>query len=212
MSHRRPRWAAAVALALLASGCGAGRSTHTQTMAVSPAGAVQVTYHGRRVQGATVASDFALRDQHGRTVQLSAQRGKFVVLTFLYTHCTDVCPLIAENVDRAVRSLGPRSRDVVILAVSVDPAHDTPRAVARFVAERHLSRSFHYLAGPLDELKPIWQAYNLLIQPGSAGHVAHSAYILVLDREGRPRIYYPPLVTETVLARDLHRMVDRAGV
>jgi protein SCO1 len=212
MSHRRPRWVAAAALALLASGCGAGRSTHTQTTAANPAGAVQVTYHGTRVRGATVASDFALRDQHGRTVQLSAQRGKFVVLTFLYTHCTDVCPLIAENVDRAVRSLGPRSRDVVMLAVSVDPAHDTPPAVARFVAERHLSARFHYLTGPLDELKPIWQAYNLLIQPGSAGRVAHSAYILVLDRKGRPRLYYPPLVTETVLARDLYRVVDRAGV
>jgi protein SCO1/2 len=212
VSHRRAHWTAGVALALLASGCGAGRSTHAQTTAANPIGAVQVTYHGKRVQGATAASDFALRDQHGRTVQLSSLRGKVVVLTFLYTHCTDVCPLIAENVDRALRSLGPRGRDVAMLAVSVDPDHDTPRAVARFVAEHHLSASFHYLTGPLDELKPIWQAYNLLIQPGSAGRVAHSAYLLVLDRKGRPRIYYPPLVTATVLARDLRRMVDRAGV
>jgi cytochrome oxidase Cu insertion factor (SCO1/SenC/PrrC family) len=37
--------------------------------------------------------------------------------------------------------------------------------------------------------------------------VAHSAYVLVLDRRGRPRIYYPPSVSEPVLARDLRAML-----
>jgi protein SCO1 len=211
VSRRGRRLAAAAALSLLASGCGAGGSTAAHTHVASATPAVQVTYHGQHVHGSAVAADFALRDQHGRMVQLSSLRGRVVVLTFLYTHCTDVCPLIAVNVDRAVRSLGPRGRDVAMLAVSVDPRNDTPRAVARFIAEQRLSPRFHYLTGPLDELRPIWQAYNLLIQPGSSGRVAHSAYILVLDRAGRPRIYYPPLVSEAVLAHDLHRMVDLPG-
>ncbi len=208
---RRGRLAAVAALGLLASGCGAGGSTAAHTQVASGTPAVQVAYHGQHVHGSAVAADFALRDQHGRMVQLSSLRGRIVVLTFLYTHCTDVCPLIAVNVDRAVRSLGPRGRDIAVLAVSVDPQNDTPRAVARFIAEQGLSPRFHYLTGPLDELKPIWQAYNLLIQPGSSGRVAHSAYILVLDRAGRPRIYYPPLVSEAVLAHDLGGMVDRPG-
>jgi protein SCO1/2 len=209
VSGRAGRWAAAAALVLLASGCGSGAAKHAPATSGPVLGATQVTYHGRRVEGGTVAADFALRDQHGRMVQLSALRGRVVVLTFLYTHCVDVCPLIAGNVDRAVRSLGPRSRDVVVLAVSVDPDHDTPASVRQFVAEHRLSPSFHYLTGPLAELRPIWQAYNLLIEPGSAGRVAHSAYILVLSRSGRPRIYYPPLVTEPVLAHDLAAMVRR---
>ena len=213
MNGRAARCAAGAgaALVLLASGCGSGAATHPTTSPGPVLGATQVTYHGRRVQGGAVATDFALRDQRGRMVQLSALRGRIVVLTFLYTHCVDVCPLIAGNVDRAVRSLAPRSRDVVVLAVSVDPDHDTPGAVRRFVAEHRLSRSFHYLTGPLDELRPIWQAYNLLIEPGSAGRVAHSAYILVLNRSGRPRIYYPPLATEPVLAHDLAAMVHGKG-
>jgi protein SCO1/2 len=213
VSGRAARCAAGAgaALALLASACGSGAARHATTSPGPFLGATQVTYHGRRVQGGAVATDFALRDQHGRMVQLSALRGRIVVLTFLYTHCVDVCPLIAGNIDRAVRSLGPRGREVVVVAVSVDPDHDTPGAVSRFVAEHRLSPNFHYLTGPLDELRPIWQAYNLLIEPGSAGRVAHSAYILVLNRAGRPRIYYPPLVTEPVLARDLAAMVHRRG-
>jgi protein SCO1 len=203
---------ACAATALVATGCGATASSHAPSSARAQRNAAQVAVHGTRVQAATVASDFALRDQHGRTIQLSAERGRYVVLTFLYTHCTDVCPLIAENVDRAVRSLGPGARRVVTLAVSVDPRGDTPRAVARFVAEHRLSPSFHYLTGPLDELRPIWQAYNLLVQPGSADRIAHSAYVLVIDPAGRPRLSYPPLVTERVLARDLRRIVGRTGV
>jgi protein SCO1/2 len=158
-------------------------------------------------RGPPPAPDFALRDQHGRTVQLSALRGRLVVLTFLYTHCVDVCPLIATNVNAAVRSLGPRAGEVAMVAVSVDPDRDTPAAVARFLREHRLGARFHYLTGPLDELKPIWQDYNLLIEPGTNGRVAHSAYVLVLDRRGRPRIYYPPSVSEPVLARDLRAML-----
>lgn len=210
MSRRAARCAAVASAALVVSGCGSGAATPTS--APAPAQSVdRVAYHGTRVHGAAVASDFALRDQHGRMMQLSAQRGKLVVLTFLYTRCPDVCPLIADNVQRAVRSLGRRSRDVVVLAVSVDPAGDTPSAVRRFVTEHRLSPGFHYLTGPPAELRPIWQAYNLLIEPGSSGRVAHSAYILVLDPRGRPRIYYPPLVTEPVLARDLAAMLRRRG-
>ena len=43
------------------------------------------------------APDFQLPDQHGEIIRLSDQRGKVVVLSFLYTHCRDVCPLTAAK-------------------------------------------------------------------------------------------------------------------
>jgi protein SCO1/2 len=204
------RLAAAALAVIVASACGAGAAAHPETApAAQAAQAVNaaVTVRGQRVHGAAAAPDFALRDQHGRTIQLSALRGRIVVLTFLYTHCVDICPLIAVNVTSAVRSLGAGARDVAMVAVSVDPGHDTHAAVARFLSEEHLSPRFHYLTGPLSELKPVWQGYNLLIEPGTDGRVAHSAYVLVLDRRGRPRIYYPPSVSAPVLARDLRGML-----
>jgi protein SCO1/2 len=201
------RLAAAALAVILASACGAGSAAHRQAAPAAGAVNAAVTVPGQRVHGAAAAPDFALRDQHGRTIQLSALRGRIVVLTFLYTHCVDICPLIAVNVTSAVRSLGAGGRDVAMVAVSVDPGHDTHAAVARFLAEEHLPPRFHYLTGPLSELKPVWQDYNLLIEPGTGGRVAHSAYVLVLDRRGRPRIYYPPSVPAPVLARDLRGML-----
>ena len=93
-------------------------------------------YAGQPVAPGTVATNFTLRDQHGRLVSLAGQRGKIVLLTFLYTHCIDVCPLIAANLDHAVRALGSRASQVTIIAVSVDPKRDTPKAVRSYTAER----------------------------------------------------------------------------
>ena len=65
-------------------------------------------------EGPTIANpvrvpDFALHDQHGAVVRLSAERGNVVLLTFLYTHCPDLCPLTAVRLDSAVQRLGGRS-------------------------------------------------------------------------------------------------------
>ena len=46
---------------------------------------------------------------HGKIVRLSGQRGRVVLLTFLYTRCPDVCPLLAANLNAVLRSLGAKS-------------------------------------------------------------------------------------------------------
>src|SRR4051812_34713637 len=50
--------------------------------------------------------DFALRDQDGRRVGLRDFRGQPVVLTFMYTHCQDVCPTTAVTIRGALDDLG----------------------------------------------------------------------------------------------------------
>ncbi|MGZ4358406.1 MAG: SCO family protein [Gaiellaceae bacterium] len=156
-----------------------------------------------------MATDFALHDQNGRLVQLSAERGKLVLLTFLYTQCPDVCPVIAANLNQALRELGPRRSAVRVLAVSVDPVHDTPAAVRRYVSAHGLLPQFHYLIGSAGELKPVWQAYNLLVEVRSPERISHSAYVLLLDRRGRPRLYYPTTLSASDVVHDLGRLLRR---
>src|SRR6185312_12271683 len=80
--------------------------------------------------------DFTLRDQDGRTVSLRALRGQVVVLTFMYSTCQDTCPVTATTIRGALDDLG---HDVPALAVSVDPAHDTPDSAEAFLVKRGLS-------------------------------------------------------------------------
>ena len=152
------------------------------------------------------AQDFALRDQNGHVIRLSRQHGRVVLLTFLYTECPDVCPLLATNLNTVLRSLSRKERSrVQVIAVSVDPAHDTPRAVRAFVRSHALLPQFHYLVGSTSDLKPIWQAYNLVVEVRNVERVEHSAYVLLIDGAGKPRLFYPPTVSAAALLHDLRR-------
>jgi protein SCO1/2 len=146
--------------------------------------------------------DFRLRDERGREVALRDLRGEVVVLTFLYTSCEDVCPTTATTIRGALDDLG---HDVPALAVSVDPAGDTPEAARRFLLERRLSGGrLRFLLGDRARLAPVWRAYGIRPQ-GEA--FDHSAYVLLLDRRGRQRISFPvDHLTSEGLAHDIARL------
>jgi protein SCO1/2 len=192
----RPLAAATLAFAFVAAGCGGTAARPAET-----------SLRGATLPGDTPAADFALRNERGALVRLSAQRGRLVLLAFLYTHCTDVCPLVAQRLDRAVRSLGSRASAVRILAVSVDPAGDTPAAARRYVREHRLGPEFHWLLGTRRRLAPVWQGYNVLVEPHSEEKIAHGAPVLLLDRRGTPRAFYPSTVGSAVVAHDLRLLL-----
>ena len=187
---------AAAALVLACTGCGsAGRA------------AGPPRFLGTVIPGDTRAQDFALRDQNGRLIRLSGQRGRIVLIAFLYTHCTDVCPLIATTLDGAVRSLGPHASSVRVLAVSVDPVGDTPRLVRQYVRARRLGPEFHYLLGTKARLAPVWQDYNILVEGRPADKVVHSAPVFLIDRSGRARLFYSHPELRGPVAHDLRALL-----
>lgn len=192
---------AATAAAALA-GCGGRASSPPAT---TRAGGE--AFAGQPVLPDSSAADFSLPDQRGRTVTLSGERGRIVLLTFLYTRCRDVCPTIADHLDQAVRSLGRQRSRVRVIAVSVDPEHDTPGAVRAFMREHRLGSEFSYLTAPRARLQPVWQAYNVLATPRNSQVVDHSAPTLLLDARGRPRVYYESSFSAASVAHDLRRLL-----
>jgi protein SCO1/2 len=130
-------------------------------------------------------------------------------VTFLYTHCPDVCPLIATNLNEALRRLSPAERaQVRVLAVSVDPAGDTPRAVRRFVSQHRLLPQFHYLTGARKQLVPVWRSYGIAVQPaGSSKVVPHSSWELLVSPDGKGRILYDAQVQAGQVVHDLRLLM-----
>ncbi len=144
--------------------------------------------------GKTPAPDFKLTDQTGAAVSLANFRGKVVVLTFLYTHCPDECPLIASKLHTASGLLGDAMKQVVFVAVSVDPQNDTSIAVAKFIQDHQLQGQLRYLTGTNAQLQPIWQAYSLYVAPSptyaSLPLVSHSTRVIVIDPAGNQRVNF----------------------
>src|SRR5712691_2521370 len=95
--------------------------------------------------GGTPAPDFHLTDQFGKPISLSQFKGKPVILTFLYTHCPDACPLTAEKLHAVMQNLGSDAQRVTVLAVSTDPKGDTISAALKFSQAHRLQNYWHYL-------------------------------------------------------------------
>ncbi len=195
----------AAATILVSSACGGSGSRVSE-----PARTTTTPYRGATLPDSSEAPDFALRDQDGTTVSMSSQRGRFTLVTFLYTNCPDVCPLIAEHLNTALRQLGATRADTRVLAVSVDPIGDTPSAVGRFVAEHHLLPQFRYLSGTVDQLRPIWAAYHVAADPQSGTTaIGHSAYVLLVDPHGTERLLYDSRVRAADIVHDINALKEK---
>jgi protein SCO1/2 len=167
--------------------------------------------------GALPAPDIVLPDQTGATMHLEALRGRPIVLTFLYTHCPDVCPLTAAKLKRVVDDLGAQAQDVALVAVSTDPDNDDAASATAFAEQFGLGDRLHFLLGDRGALAPVWAAYYVHAAPlppdapaeeraaaAYAGRTAvHTDALFVIDRLGRERTllrsdFDPPALTSTL--------------
>jgi protein SCO1/2 len=187
---------AALILVLFLAGCGGAAQPEQPP----------VQFAGGTLDPPVRAPDFALRDQRGHTVTLAEQRGHWAVVTFLYTHCPDVCPLIAANLNQAIRTPAGRRADLHVLAVSVDPARDTPAAIRRYSRDHRLVPSFSYLIGSRAMLERVWSAYHVAVQPGPRGTVSHSSFEMLVDPKGMMRLIYDATVKSSDVSGDLAKL------
>jgi protein SCO1/2 len=182
---------------------------------------------GAIVNGQMQAKDFALTDQFGGQVALSDFNGRPIALTFLYTNCPDVCPLIAANLHEAYKRLGDQAGQVGIVAVTVDPEHDSVDKVRQFSDQRGLTNQWRFLVGTRDQLTLVWRAYGILAQPENPGGrpvapaaqqeergllpqpdiVEHSAPIFLIDKRSAVRAMLPVDATPDTLTTDLRALL-----
>ncbi len=116
-------------------------------------------YRGSTPPRGLHAPDFSLRSYRGGLVRMRDLRGKVVLVTFLDTKCTDKCPIIASQIGVALPLL-PRAarRQVVALAITVDPRVDSPASVRRFLRRRH-ALGMDFLLGSIKKLRQVWRAF-----------------------------------------------------
>ncbi len=174
------------------------------------------------------AEDFRLTDQFGRTRSLHQDfAGRVVVLTFLYTACPDVCPIVANHLRDISTLLEGDSSQVAIVIISVDPEGDTVESVFDYSERWQMTDRWTYLTGDETQLKDVWKAYYIdpyVHGPGRAetpdasaaaskvagggvdalveqtGRVIHSAPIYIIDADGKMRSAFTlPLESEDVM-------------
>ena len=189
-----------LAVILLAAGCGSSAAKVAETPPPTK------TFRGGELNPPRAAPPLSLRDSSGSRFTLSAMRGRSVLVTFLYTHCPDVCPLIASNLNTVLRTLGQKA-NVEVIAVSVDPKGDTAASVRAYTKQMHLEPEFHFLIGSRAQLRPVWAAWHVLAVDRSPNLVDHFGYTALIDPSGKQRLLYDSQVNAHQVLNDVRLLM-----
>lgn len=212
VAHRRLNAALMAAAVVAVTACG---SSAAPRHAASPA--TPVASRSARLDAPALATppeparDFTLRDSLGRRVRLSDYRGKAVLLTFIYDHCPDVCPLIVGNLHTALTRLGHGADKAQVIAVSVDPKGDTPATVRAFLRAHEMTGRMEYLIGTKRELTPVWKAWGVQVEasPENREQVGHSAFVYGITGSGKTTALYPSNFEPAWIVHDVPLLAAR---
>ena len=116
---------------------------------------------GTVIEHPTPAFDFTLADQNNQSFHMADTRGKVVLILFIYTHCTDICPYEAVKVKLAHDLLGSAAKNVVLVAVTTDPVRDTPAVMKAYSKTLGLSDGWHFVGGTTAAVHDVWSGYGI---------------------------------------------------
>lgn len=161
-------------------------------LVIAPASATPQTLEEQAIARSEAAigkklPSLVFSDTRGGKIALADLRGKPLLISLIYTGCTDVCPAIIENLRPAIEigqsALGPDSFTTV--TIGFDTRHDTPERMQSFARARGIDLpNWLFLSADQQTINKLADAIGFAIVP-SAGGFDHMAQISVVDADGR---------------------------
>ena len=138
------------------------------------------------------APTFTLTSQDGVAVSLASFRGKVVALTFIYTECPDICPLLTQKMAQVQDELGADfGKKIAFVSISLDPEHDTPdllKDYALFWGAK--PEGWMFLTGAPEAVRDVTHRYGVFFLKKEDGSVDHTQLTTLIDADGQMRVQY----------------------
>jgi cytochrome oxidase Cu insertion factor (SCO1/SenC/PrrC family) len=139
--------------------------------------------------GGIRAPDFRLVNQFGQQMALSQFRGKVVVLAFVDSECTTICPLTTASMVEAKQLLGAAGSRVQLLGVDANPQATSVSDVMAYSRAHSMVNQWDFLTGSLPQLHAAWRGFHIAVQI-QRGMIDHTPALFVIDPQGRERTVY----------------------
>lgn len=140
--------------------------------------------------------EFSLTERSGETASLAGLRGKVWIADFIYTSCTDTCPLQSAEMAKLQEHWSNR-RDLTLVSFSVDPERDTPQVLTRYAEHFKADTDrWLFLTGNKEQiLRLVQEGFRLSATPVVTGGadedvILHSPRFVLIDRAAQIRGYY----------------------
>jgi protein SCO1/2/putative membrane protein len=167
-------------------------------VAVLCGGAAQAQENDTLRQPLGTVPDFRLTDQHGNVVTREHLQGKVCVISFFFSCCGTVCPVVQKSSMARLHQTFADSSDVMLVSINVFPSHDTQTVLTDYAGKLHADPDhWLFLRGEEKEIHDlVTLGFKLSLvknDPGSKNYegneVFHPPFLLVVDHRGVIRGY-----------------------
>jgi cytochrome oxidase Cu insertion factor (SCO1/SenC/PrrC family) len=145
---------------------------------------------------------FNLTDQTGASFASQSLAGRVTLLDFVYTHCTDACPLLSATFQETQRKLADDkvlANKVTLVSLSVDPQHDTPSVLAEYAGQFKADPgTWKMLTGDWDQVYDVVTGFKVATRPPrpvanapapGGTELAHTTRVVLIDPQLQVRAY-----------------------
>jgi protein SCO1/2 len=141
----------------------------------------------------------------GKVVSLPDEMddGRPVVLNFIFTTCSSICPLMSSVLAQFERRLGADADKVHFMSLSIDPEHDTPARLREYADKFHAGLQWQHYTGTVAASVAAQRAFDVY----RGGKMSHNAVTLMRAAPGKPWLRIEGLVTPDHLVRHYRELL-----
>lgn len=159
-----------------------------------------------RSQASYAVPDVTLTNQEGKPLALSAllATDRPVLLNFIFTSCTAICPAMSATFTSVQDQLGSDSDRILMISVSIDPEHDTPEALAEYAQRFRAGPQWQFLTGSLDDSIAVQRAFDA----DRGDKMNHAPLTLLRATSGSDWVRYEGFARAADLAQEARSMLE----
>lgn len=135
------------------------------------------------------APNFTLTNQFNAPTSLSQFRGKIVVLAFVDSECTSICPLTTMSMLQAKSMLGAHASDVQLIGINANPIATSVADVSAYSTAHAMTNRWDFLTGSRAQLSTVWHEYNVYVA-AIHGNIDHEPAIYIIGPHGGERMLF----------------------
>ena len=147
--------------------------------------------------------------EDGKSVSLPHELddGRPVLLTFIFTTCSSICPLTSRTLEEFQHKLGSEAARVHLMSISIDPEQDTPARLSAYARRFHAGPEWQYYTGTVAASLAAQRAFDVY----RGEKMSHTPVTLMRAAPGEPWLRIEGFVTPDELVDDYRNLLASLG-
>lgn len=148
-----------------------------------------------------------LLNQDGKKVSLATllDSGKPVIIDFIFTTCTTICPVLSAGFSNLRTELGENADKVQLISITIDPEHDRPEQMKEYLARFNAGEGWDFLTGSRDDIGRVLKAFDAFI----VDKMSHEPLYLLRGPNSDEWVRIKGLIRKADLLKELRRLENK---